>query len=101
MEFDVPPAPATFTAAAQPAGLLLDLRDAVVVGHSMGGMTVMRFCGDHPDVLGERVAAIALVATAADHEVPSRRRAKISDLPLRNPCHTSHSVPSGAFASRW
>lgn len=48
----------------------LDLRDAVVVGHSMGGMTVMRFCGDHPDVLGERVAAIALVATAAHQAVP-------------------------------
>lgn len=48
----------------------LDLRDAVVVGHSMGGMTVMQFCGDHPDVLGDRVAAIALVATAAHQAVP-------------------------------
>lgn len=48
----------------------LDLRDAVLVGHSMGGMTVMRFCGDHPDVLDERVAGVALVATAAHQAVP-------------------------------
>jgi pimeloyl-ACP methyl ester carboxylesterase len=48
----------------------LDLHDAVLVGHSMGGMTVMRFCGDHPDVLDERVAGIALVATAAYGTVP-------------------------------
>ena len=48
----------------------LDLRDAVLVGHSMGGMTVMRFCGDHPDVLAERVAAVALVATAGHQAVP-------------------------------
>lgn len=49
----------------------LDLRGAVVVGHSMGGMTVMRFCGDHRDVLGARVAAVALVATAARNPVPA------------------------------
>lgn len=48
----------------------LDLRDAILVGHSMGGMTLMRFCGDHPDVLDERVAGIALVATAAYGTVP-------------------------------
>lgn len=48
----------------------LDLRDAVLVGHSMGGMTVMQFCGDHADVLNERVAGIALVATAAFRTVP-------------------------------
>lgn len=48
----------------------LDLRDAVLVGHSMGGMTLMRFCGDHVDVLDERVAGIALVATAAYGTVP-------------------------------
>lgn len=48
----------------------LDLHDAVLVGHSMGGMTVMHFCGDHREVLDERVAAIALVATAAYQAVP-------------------------------
>lgn len=42
----------------------LDLRDAIVVGHSMGGMTLMQFCGDHPDVLDERVAGVVFLATA-------------------------------------
>jgi pimeloyl-ACP methyl ester carboxylesterase len=41
----------------------LDLRDAIVVGHSMGGMATMQFAGDHPDVLAERVAGLAFVAT--------------------------------------
>jgi len=47
----------------------LDLRGAIVVGHSMGGMTLMRFCEDHPDVLEERVGGLAFVATAASTPV--------------------------------
>lgn len=43
----------------------LDLRDAIVVGHSMGGMTVMQFASDHPEVMAERVAGLTFVATAA------------------------------------
>ena len=52
----------------------LDLRDAVFVGHSMGGMTIMQFCGDHPDVLDERVAGVVFVATRAHAVVPALRR---------------------------
>lgn len=48
----------------------LDLRDAIVVGHSMGGMTVMQFCGDHPEVLAERVAGLVFVATRAHQVMP-------------------------------
>ncbi|CAN5861392.1 hypothetical protein BH23ACT2_BH23ACT2_12510 [soil metagenome] len=48
----------------------LDLRDAVVVGHSMGGMTAMQFCGDHPDVLAERVAGLVFLATRAHQVMP-------------------------------
>ena len=48
----------------------LDLHDAVVVGHSMGGMTAMQFCGQHPDVLAERVAGLVFVATRAHQVVP-------------------------------
>jgi pimeloyl-ACP methyl ester carboxylesterase len=48
----------------------LDLHDAVLVGHSMGGMTVMQFCGDHPDVLDERVAGLVFVATRAHQVFP-------------------------------
>lgn len=42
----------------------LDLRDAVVAGHSMGGMAVQSFAIEHKDVLAERVRAVALVSTA-------------------------------------
>jgi pimeloyl-ACP methyl ester carboxylesterase len=48
----------------------LDLRDAIVVGHSMGGMAIMQFCADHTDVLDKRVAGLAFVATAAEPVVP-------------------------------
>ncbi len=43
----------------------LDLRGAVVVGHSMGGMALMRFCGNHPEVLKDRVAGLVFLSTAA------------------------------------
>ena len=43
----------------------LDLPELVLVGHSMGGMTVMSFACRHGDVLHGRVRGVALVATAA------------------------------------
>jgi non-heme chloroperoxidase len=43
----------------------LDLRDAVLAGHSMGGMTVMALAGHRPDVVSARARGLALVATAA------------------------------------
>ncbi|MCU1487227.1 MAG: putative hydrolase [Actinomycetia bacterium] len=43
----------------------VDARDAVLVGHSMGGMTIMSLAKEHPEVLAERARGIALVATAA------------------------------------
>ena len=43
----------------------LDLEGAVLVGHSMGGMAVMRFCIDFPDVVEQRVAGVVLVSTSA------------------------------------
>lgn len=48
----------------------LDLRDAIVVGHSMGGMILMQFAGDHPDVLAERVAGTVFMNTAAHQVLP-------------------------------
>ncbi|MCU1355641.1 MAG: putative hydrolase or acyltransferase of alpha/beta superfamily [Acidimicrobiales bacterium] len=48
----------------------LDLHDAIVVGHSMGGMTAMQFCGDFPDVLDERVAGLVFLATRAHQVLP-------------------------------
>ena len=43
---------------------VLDLRGAIVVGHSMGGMALMQFCADHPDALDERVAGCVFLATS-------------------------------------
>lgn len=43
----------------------LDLHQAVVVGHSMGGMALARFCADHHDVLDRRVAGLMFLATSA------------------------------------
>jgi pimeloyl-ACP methyl ester carboxylesterase len=36
-----------------------------LVGHSMGGMTVMSLAKRHPDLFGTRVVAVALLATSA------------------------------------
>lgn len=43
----------------------VDARDAVLAGHSMGGMTVQALACEHPDVVVDRAKAIVLVATAA------------------------------------
>jgi pimeloyl-ACP methyl ester carboxylesterase len=43
----------------------VDAHDAVLGGHSMGGMTVQALAVHHPDVLDERVRALVLVSTAA------------------------------------
>lgn len=49
----------------------LDLRDALVVGHSMGGMATLAFAVDHPEVRRQRVAGLGLVATAAARPFPN------------------------------
>lgn len=43
----------------------LDLRNAVLVGHSMGGMGVQAFVCHHPEVARERVAGLVLVGTTS------------------------------------
>ncbi len=43
----------------------LDVCDAVVAGHSMGGMGAQAFAIDHPDVVAHRVKALVLAATAS------------------------------------
>jgi non-heme chloroperoxidase len=52
----------------------LDLHDAVLVGHSMGGMAVQAFAVHHPDVLRERVRGLMLVSTSARNLVSDARR---------------------------
>jgi pimeloyl-ACP methyl ester carboxylesterase len=43
----------------------LDLRDCIVVGHSMGGMVAGRFAAQYHDVLAERVSGLLFLATSA------------------------------------
>lgn len=43
----------------------LDVHDAVLAGHSMGGMTIMALIGDDPVTVKERARAVVLVSTAA------------------------------------
>jgi pimeloyl-ACP methyl ester carboxylesterase len=52
----------------------LELRDAVVVGHSMGGMALLAFAVRSPDVVAARVRGIVLLSTAA--------RLSIARIPL-------------------
>lgn len=58
----------------------LDLRDALVVGHSMGGMATLNFAVDHPDVLRERVAGLGLVATASGDLLPPLLGPRVAGL---------------------
>ena len=43
----------------------LDLHDAVVVGHSLGGAVALGLAIDHPALVAERVAAVVLVNSSA------------------------------------
>lgn len=43
----------------------LEVHDAVIVGHSMGGMALARFCTDHPRLLHRRVRGLMFLATSA------------------------------------
>lgn len=43
----------------------VDAHDAVLAGHSMGGMTVQSLAVHHPDVVAGRARALVLVSTAA------------------------------------
>lgn len=45
---------------------MLGVKDALYVGHSMGGMVGMQLALDYPGVMEHRVGAMALVATMAD-----------------------------------
>lgn len=53
--------------------LELDLHDVVLVGHSMGGMTVQSLATHHPELFHERATAAVLVATAGYTPGPAAR----------------------------
>jgi len=47
----------------------LDLRDAMVVGHSLGGMALLAFATRYPEVAAARLRGMALVSTSARLEL--------------------------------
>lgn len=66
----------------------LDLRDAVLVGHSMGGVAVQQFAIDNPELLRERVAGIVLLSTLAYTPFGSRStrtKARLEKMTKRSP----------------
>lgn len=44
----------------------------VLVGHSMGGMTIVALAEQHPEIFGERVVGVGLISTTAGGLDPSR-----------------------------
>ena len=50
---------AASTAARAPRG------PVVLVGHSMGGMTVMALAAEHPELFGDRIVGVALLSTSS------------------------------------
>jgi pimeloyl-ACP methyl ester carboxylesterase len=66
----------------------LDLHDAVLVGHSMGGVAVQAFVIQYPEIARERIAGIVLLSTLAHTPLGSRStqtRAKLERLTKRVP----------------
>jgi pimeloyl-ACP methyl ester carboxylesterase len=66
----------------------LDLHDAVLVGHSMGGVAVQEFVTRYPELAAERVAGIVLLSTLAYTPFGSRStrtKARIEKLTKRTP----------------
>lgn len=66
----------------------LDLRDAVLVGHSMGGVALQAFAIRYPELLRERVAGIVLLSTLARAPLGSqstRIKARVERITRRAP----------------
>ena len=56
----------------------------VLVGHSMGGMTIMQLALDHPELFGTRIRGVALLSTSPGG--PARRLARASRRSPPGPC---------------
>lgn len=79
----------------------LDLRSAVIVGHSMGGMMTLRFALDHPAVLDERVAGLVLMSTSGGpvHRLAAWRAvAEVVTPSARRLFSLGDRIPGGLFA---
>jgi pimeloyl-ACP methyl ester carboxylesterase len=66
----------------------VDAHDAVITGHSMGGMAAQAFAIRHKDALAERVAALVLVSTAADGLSPTKTGLQLASHAVGSPALT-------------
>ena len=48
-----------------------DLRDAIVLGHSMGAAVAMRLCREHADVVDARVRGVVLLSAGPGFDLPA------------------------------
>jgi 3-oxoadipate enol-lactonase len=72
----------------------LDLHDAVLVGHSMGGIAVEAFCIHHPQLARARVAGIVLLSSLSRSPLGANPRV------TRMLTEVVHRLPDGAAALR-
>ena len=63
----------------------------VLVGHSMGGMTIMALADQHPELFGDRVVGVALVSTSPG---------KLAEVGLGVPQRRSRAAQGGAAGAR-
>ncbi len=62
----------------------LDLHDAIIVGHSMGGVAAQAFAINYPDLLAARVRGLVLLSTLAKtHVAASPRLQRLGDQVTR------------------
>ena len=83
----------------------LDLRDVVLVGHSMGGMAVQAFAIRHPDVVDERVRGLVLLSTSSHNlvsDATARARARSRGWSTSGPtsARSCASATSGSSCAR-
>jgi pimeloyl-ACP methyl ester carboxylesterase len=84
-----------------------NVRDAVLAGHSMGGITIMSLATHRPEVLRERARAVVLLSTAAKSVVDgSARNAGYAGALIASPLVTramrtrnGHLLVRGAFGT--
>ena len=95
-------APARLAEDVADALVALDVRDAVVVGHSMGGMVAMQLAVDRPDLMAERVRGLALLSTTPNPgaKVPGwATLVKVTGPLATRGMRATSRLPGGFFAS--
>lgn len=70
----------------------------VLVGHSMGGMTLLKFAEMYPELIADRVVGMGLLASAAD-KLPDAGLPAILDNPLITSVAWSAEKTPGVFHS--